>query len=159
MRFILLAFTVLMTGCNSDRLAKLEKENGELRQKLESRQHADLATQEKCSTIARTFMNREYSNDGVTILLRQTNHYDVKAGRCFVLIEWHYSPSKDSGNWYNRISLHDPVEGIEFGKVFVLHQPSDSADSTGKVYHCEVGDVKCTSVETFMTAVSKYMRD
>jgi hypothetical protein len=69
----LLTCCALLAGCEADRVAKLEKENADLKAKVEKQNTAlDYDLQAKCSKDA--------------VLLDFTNHYDAKLNKCFILV-------------------------------------------------------------------------
>src|SRR5947209_5291592 len=84
----------LSLACDTNRVAKLEKDNLALRaqvQKLEQ-QPASLDLQAKCSKDAKQWFvsNWQSSPDPNTILLTFINHYNSKQNKCFILVEYHY---------------------------------------------------------------------
>src|ERR1700682_3437330 len=91
---LLLAAAVLLatTGCdNSDRIARLEKQNQELLAEVKKGQaSADYDLQAKCSRDARAWFNETWSRDRDTILLDFSNHYNKKENKCFIFVEYHY---------------------------------------------------------------------
>src|SRR5579862_6348364 len=107
----LLACCALVAGCDTDRVAKLEKENADLKAKVEKQSAAvDYDLQAKCSKDARTWFNENWSADKDTTLLTFVNHYDAKLNKCFVLVEYHYKSdfARPGGNsWTKEVSLTD----------------------------------------------------
>jgi hypothetical protein len=82
----------LLAGCDADRIAKLEKENTELKAKVDRQEAAmNYDLQAKCSKDAHVWFNKNWSRDKNTILLDFTNHYNAKFNKCLILVEYHYN--------------------------------------------------------------------
>lgn len=90
MRFLILLLAMGLCACNDAKIAELEKENNELRKQVADSKHVDLATQERCSSAAQRYLEREFTPDKNTLLLTQQNHYNQSRGKCYAFIEWHY---------------------------------------------------------------------
>ncbi len=94
------------------------------------------------------------------MLLQETNHYNSKLGKCFVLVEWHYS---DEGNktssWQNVVMLFDAYENHKYGDFSEYHSLGVDFKPTTSLYGCSVDGQKCTSIEDFARATHGYMSD
>ncbi len=85
MRLLVAISTLLLIGCDSARIAKLEKENQELTSKLNVRAtSASLALKRECSQQA----ERTFRENGLKKypLAAQTNHYNLALNKCFIQI-------------------------------------------------------------------------
>lgn len=86
MRLLLPCLLVLLSGCNADKIARLEKENKELREQLDAAtKSANLELQSKCSAQARTLFTHSYST---LPLATFTNRYNATVNRCFSVVEY-----------------------------------------------------------------------
>src|SRR5579884_1776223 len=111
-----LVFCTFLAGCNNDRLAKLERENSDLRANLE-KQNAAAAydLQAKCAKDARIWFNLNWApRDKNTIYLDYTNHYNRKLNGCFIVVEHHFNLPQTS-NWHNAMSLWNVHENEQYG--------------------------------------------
>jgi len=104
-----------LCGCDTgERLNRLEKENAELKAALEQRNAAtELELQEKCSKSAKAWFRENYSPDKDTTLLDETNHYNRKMNKCFVVVEYHYTAGSGP-TWYNDITMWDVYENLKY---------------------------------------------
>ena len=83
LRFVLTGLMLFGTGCNQDKIARLDKENKELAVKLESvAKAASLDMQAKCAQQARVEF-KVWEKDPMADF---TNHYNTKVTKCFVEI-------------------------------------------------------------------------
>lgn len=161
LRMLLLAILAFGTACNQDRLARLEKENKELRVELaKQKQFTDLDVQGKCADAAKKYFREEFSSDKSTILLDHYNHYNRELGKCFALIEWHYyDTNSKTGSWHNMIKIVDVYERDEYADFSdyteVAFSPTPS--SKNSVLTCEVDDKKCSSMEEFHRLSAHFM--
>jgi hypothetical protein len=159
MRWRILLLAVGLCACNDAKVAQLEKENAELRKQVADSKHVDLATQEKCAAAGEQFMEREYPGDPDTLLIREHNHYNQTAGKCYVLVEWHYTSNRKTGAWNNFMVVEDVYEHYRYAE-FSEHTDIRS-DFTSHVLltGCQVNGMKCTSVEEFNKQVQPFMSD
>lgn len=160
-----LASRALLAGCDADRVAKLEKENADLKAQVEKQSvPLDYDLQAKCSKDARAFFGETWGQEKDTILLDFTNHYNGKLNKCFILGEHHFNshlagPNGDS--WTNMMSRFDVYENTkyaEFGENnYMYFKPQ--IHNTQEVITCYVAGTKCTSQQEFNSLVSHYMTD
>jgi hypothetical protein len=159
----LLACCVLLAGCDGDRVAKLEKENADLKAKVEKQNPVvvyDL--QAKCSKDARIWFNENWSRDKNTILLDFTNHYDAKLNKCFILVEYHYKSdfAGPGGNsWTNDMSLTDVQQNAKLAYFAENHITNWKPEYSlrNEVISCNVLDKECKTGDEFNNLVSDYM--
>jgi hypothetical protein len=161
LRILVCAVLVPVTGCDIDRMNRLEKQNEELKAEIsKSRAVADFDLHGRCAKDARSWLSENWSRDKDTILLDYTNHYNKKTNQCFILVEYHYSLDK-SGSWVNDMTLFDVYENVRYAGVnkntMIYLKPTYRSEEF--VYGCEVGDKKCKTVEEFNNLVSPYMND
>lgn len=159
----LLACCTLLAGCDTDRIAKLEKENADLKAKVEKQSIVvDYDLQAKCAKDARSWFNENWSRDKDTILLDFTNHYNAKQNKCFILVEYHYKsnfagPGGDS--WTNDMSLTDIYENSKYAGFdenhYTYYKPQFNTHD--EVISCNVAGTKCKTGDEFNNLVSHYM--
>ena len=161
MRWLLLSLLCL-TACDADKVARLEKENKELKAKLDERSKlVDLDTQSKCSTAAKIFFHQNWREDKDTILLDYSNHYNSKVGKCFIIVEWHYNDTVSKrGEWYGNIQLHDVFENNKYAELSE-HTDVDyqTFKSTKRVLRCNVDGEECKSSEEFAAKTRGYITE
>ena len=157
-----LACCSVIVGCDADRIAKLEKENADLKATVETR-HAATAfdLQAKCAKDARVWFNENWAPDKDTILLNFTNHYSAKLNRCFILVESHYNSRLAWESWTNDMDLYDVYENSEYAQFGENHYTYWKPKySTGdEVITCEVSGTKCKTGGEFNNLVGQYMND
>lgn len=119
MRAYLALFSlVCLPACNQDRLARLEKENAELRAQLAKvPNNASLELQNKCAKQARSeFTAQGYNHVKAEDSAEFTNHYNLKHNMCFM-----------------EVTLVDMVKGKGGDYIFVTHRFLTDAFE-GKLY-------------------------
>ena len=162
---LLVLCCVMIVGCDTDRLAKLEKENADLKAKVEKRDAAvNYELQARCSKDARTWFNGNWSRDKDTVLLDFTNHYDAKLNKCFILVEYHYSSTfhpLDGNAWVNDLTLTDVYENAKYASFSERHvtnmQPTVSVGN--EVVTCEAFGKNCKTSDEFYKLIGTYMND
>ena len=161
----LLACCALLAGCDADRTAKLEKENAELKAKIDNQSLVvEYDLQAKCSKDARAWFNGNWSRDKDKILLDFTNHYDAKLNKCFILVEYHHKSdfAGPGGNsWTNEMSLTDVYQNAKLAYFAENHITNWKPEFSlrNKVISCNVLDKECKTGEEFNNFVSRYMAD
>lgn len=161
----LLACCALVAGCDTDRVAKLEKENADIKAKVEKQDAAfvyDL--QEKCSKEARVWFKENWSRDKETILLNFTNHYNRTLNKCFILVEYHYRSNfagPGGNSWTNDMSLSDVQQNAKLAYFAENHITSWKPEYSlrNEVISCNVLDKECKTGEEFNNDISQYMAD
>jgi len=155
-------FFLTTTGCDADKIARLEKENQELKA-ASAKDHAsaDYDLQAKCSRDAKAWFNENWagSRDKDTILLDYTNHHDKSENKCFIQVEYHYN-FLSPGSWVTDIMLWDVYENAKYGTYSETHlvyqQPYRVEDH---VVYCELLGKKCQTVEQYNALVQPYMNN
>src|ERR1039458_798810 len=131
----LLTCCALLAGCEADRVAKLEKENADLKAKVEKQNTAlDYDLQAKCSKDA--------------VLLDFTNHYDAKLNKCFILVEYHYKSDfacPGGNSWTNDMSLTDVYQNAKLAYFTENHITNWKPEFSlrNEVISCNVLDKEC----------------
>jgi alpha-mannosidase len=151
------ALVLIPLGCNDDRIAKLEKENKELRSAQSDRDRvADYDLQEKCAKDGRAWFNENWSRDKSTLLLDYHNHYSKRLNKCFIEVEYHYGSG--GSDWTSNITIYDIYENGEYAQFSQNHfyLGSDTKDR-GAVMHCEVSGKTCTTLDQFNSLSGEYM--
>lgn len=156
---------ILCAGCDSGRVAELEKENARLKAQTEKDNSRDFDMQQKCSTAARQWFNAEWagvSRRPTTILLDYTNHYSKSTNQCMVVVEMH-EKDDDKISWINEMTLWNVLENAKQGDFVEDHHISfkPNADGTSGtkdfVVLCEVDGTKCTDNAGFNKLAEPYM--
>jgi hypothetical protein len=154
---------LVCTACDtSERLARLEKQNQQLQEKVNKQQTVtDYDLQEKCSRDAKAWFHENWQADNDTTLLTYSNHYQKAMNKCFILVEYHYN-SKLAGpggsSWTNRMELWDVIENnqyADFGENhYTYYKLADS--SNGEVVICSVSGQQCKSLQEFNSLIAPY---
>jgi hypothetical protein len=155
----LVALALLGTGCNQDKIARLEKQNNELKARLDAAtKSANLDMQEKCAKQARIEFNRAGFDKDETANF--TNHYNPKLNKCFVDIfsaKSHLTPYVPTAFR----SVSDAFEGKGFGEYMWINNSGKKYWEV-KPFVCKVtllsGEEKyCESDKEFDELVKIYM--
>ena len=158
----LLIGCALLAGCDTDRLAKLEKENADLKTKVEKEDVAvNYDLQAKCSKDARAWFNLNFSpRDINTTYLDYTNHYNKKLNACFIVVEYHFNLPPTS-TWHSMLALWNVYENNQYGKFDEGHYYDfqNPGEDKPRVNNCLVYGTKCTREEEFNRLVGTYMDD
>ena len=148
-------------GCDADRLATLERENTDLKRKIDEQNTAmNYDLQAKCSKDARAWFNLNFTpRDKNTIFLDYSNHYNKKLNACFIMVEYHLNMPPTS-NWHNMLSLWNVYENNQYGQFDEGHYYNlqDIGDHP-KVNDCIVAGTKCTNEDGFNKLMWTYMND
>jgi len=157
--FCLCLIAILFVGCDTDRINRLEKENQELKTKVEKGDAArDYDLGARCSKDAKQWFRENYSRDKDTELLDYTNHYKKASNKCFLVVEFHYKTGA-SWTWINDITLWDLYENSKYGHFAEEHiiEIGSKTPPTNQVISCEVLGNKCTSMDEFHKLADPYM--
>jgi hypothetical protein len=158
----LCAVSGAFSGCDTDKTAKLEKQNQELQAQLQKQQSANLDLQAKCSRDARVWFNEEWPREKDTILLDFTNHYNKSMNKCFILVEYHFKIDKGE-SWGNDMTLWDVYENTKYAHFYQSHfayiVSGSGYKTTDQVITCEDQEKKCRSLDEFNNAISSYMNN
>ena len=161
MRLLVLFVSFVLIGCNSDRFAKLEKENEALQAQIKVQQaNLDLESQAKCAKDSREFFRANWQSDADTLTLTYTNHFNKSRNKCVLLVENHYrADGGRTDSWQNIMSLYDVYENGDYGDLSVWHQISTDASEKLHLFECKVDGQKCTSVEEYVKLVRFWMNE
>ena len=151
-----LVVLITFAGCDSDRVAKLEKQTADLeRQVTQLHQSGQLELQAKCAKDAKAWFNENWnSRDPSTLLLNYTNHYNASKNKCFISIEYHFSGVTSDRAWYNSVSLHDVYENSKYGEINERHTLDDI-----KVSDCQVYSKKCSSMQEYQSLTAQFLNN
>ena len=119
--------SILCVGCNGDRIAKLEKENQELKAKLAEETANRDDDQTKCSREARTFFEVKYKRDKSTTFLNYMYHFNRAENACYVLVEWR-GDNAPLG-WTGSTTLWNMQKNSRVGVIFDNHHPMEKRGS------------------------------
>ncbi len=165
-RVLIFGLLLLLIGCDlPDRVAKLEKENKELRtQQSERDRVASYDLQAKCAKDAREYFEKGWRPDKSTLLLDFKDHYNKRENRCFILIEYHYNSNQaaaDGASWTNLMNIYDVQENNEYAEFgenhYTYYKPKLTTGS--EVVMCKVQGQDCKSVDEFNKLSSSLMND
>ncbi len=149
MSWLLLFGAVLLSGCNTDKLAKLEKENKELTAKLETAsKKMSLDLQENCARGAR----EEFSSEHWVSDAGFTNHYNGKLNRCFMETRW--LEARKAGPYPGQYA-HRSLEKKDFGRFD--YKLGELTPLECKVTLPSGEEVKCNSSDEYETLIKQYM--
>ena len=145
--------SILCVGCNGDRIAKLEKENQELKAKLAEETANRDDDQTKCSREARTFFAVKYKRDKSTTFLNYMYHFNRAENVCFVFVEWH-ADNAPLGSM-SSTTLWNTQKNSRVGVFFDNHSPE------GKeiISRCDVNGVSCKTFDEFNKLVQPFMNN
>jgi hypothetical protein len=158
--FLSLALAILL-GCQDNvRLARLEKDNSDLKAQLQDKNKVrDYDLGVRCSKDAKAWFNQNYSRDKDTMMLDFQNHYNLASNQCFIFIEYHFS-SNSGRSWTNSMSLYNVYENARYGNYLEEHVIGfDHDDPKDKILICETFDEKCTSLDQFNKFVRPYLNN
>jgi hypothetical protein len=151
--FVISTVLLILCGCNGDRIAKLEKENQELKAKLAEETANRDDNQVKCSGEARTFFELKYKRDKSTTFLNYMNHFNRAENACFVLVEWR-ADNAPLGS-ISSTSLWNTEKNYRVGVLFDNHSP----DGKQIVSRCAVNGVSCKTFDEFNKLVQPFMNN
>ena len=153
----------LFAGCDADRIAKLEKDNADLKAKVDRQDAATLYDlKAKCAKDAKIWFNENWSRDKNTVLLDFTNHYNAEHNKCFILVEYHYKTLLlDASEWTNDVTLMDVYENAKYGEFAVNHFTNfkTTITNTDEVITCDVQGAKCKTSDEFDHLVQPCMNN
>ena len=155
--FAIVGLMLLGTGCNQDKIARLEKENKELAVKLESvAKAANLDMQAKCAQQARV----EFEVWEKDPMADFTNHYNAKVNKCFVEITNMGRNQKPYVPAVNRI-VSDAFEGKVYGEYMWMNNKGKKYWEV-EPYWCKVRSLSgeetvCKSSEEFDSLIKQFM--
>jgi len=161
----LLAACALCAGCDADRISKLEKENAELKAKVNKQSAAEnIDLQAKCSKDARAWFNENWSREKDTIFLDFTDHQNAKQNKCFILAEHHFNShlaGAGGDSWSNMMSLYDVYENAKYAELSENHYTyyKPTIHTGDEVITCNIQGTKCKSQDEFNNLVGPYMND
>jgi len=154
-----------LSGCDTARVDRLEKENAALKAKVDKADVArDFDLRAKCSKDARAWFNGNWSRDKDTVLLDFSNHYNAKQNKCFILVEFHYTShfSRPGGNsWTNDMTLTDVYENVKYCNFTEnnITNFEPKIETHTEVITCEVNGANCKTGEDFNNLIRPYMND
>lgn len=161
LRIMIGCMLVFLAGCDSERIARLEKQNQELQAQIQ-KQHAaeNLESQAKCSRDSKIWFNENWQRDQDTILLDYTNHYNKEMNKCFILVEYHYSLKDKRGSWVNDMSLWDVYENSKYGQFSESHRVLEDFKTADSVISCAPpSGGKCSAMHEFNDQIRTYLNN
>jgi hypothetical protein len=153
-----LVLALALSGCDSDRLAKLEKQNAALGAQLTALQKTNqLEAQSKCAKDTRDWFARAFESDKDTTLLEYTNHYNISRNKCFASVNWNYHLGNT--NSFNKlIFVYDVYENARVGEYSEYHLYIVDHFRVSQLT-CSVYAVKCSSYDDYAKAIRPLMNE
>jgi len=145
----LIALILLATGCNSSRIAELERENNDLKK---AALKANLDSQEKCAKDA----EEEFTSERWVSDASFTDHYSKALNKCFIRVQWLESRQKGPyPGQYLHVLLSDAFEKKNYAE---LHRSLAELNPLQCTVTLPSGQQKtCTSSREFEELISTYM--
>jgi hypothetical protein len=149
----LIVVLVVVSGCDPQRAARLEKANADLTAQLKEKDvERNYELEARCSKDARVWFNQSFSRDKDTLLLDFHNHYRAASNQCFALVEYHWRTGVED-TWVNDLSLWNVYENVQIGTYTEEHVMEYKQNFFNNwVITCEVYGSKCTSIRWFQRA-------
>lgn len=168
MRIILSVLLLCAIGCDSGKVAELEKQNAELKAEVDKRQKTDnFELQGRCAKDARDWFNGNYiatSREKDTQFLDFTDHYNAKLNKCLIVVEYHYNShlvGARGESWTNDMTLFDVYENYKAATFsenhYIYWKPTPSTNQ--EVTTCEVEGTNCKTLDEFDNLLRRYMTD
>jgi hypothetical protein len=159
LRFAVLGLMLFGTGCNPDRIARLEKENKELAAKLDAAlKTANLELQQKCAQQSSVeFKGQGWERDPMTNI---TNHYNAKVNKCFIKVTSINSHEQPHVLTVTK-TVMDAFEGKVYGEYMWINNRGKQ-DSLVEPAECRVTSLSgeetvCNSIEEFESWAKQFM--
>jgi hypothetical protein len=148
-------------GCDTDKVARLERQNQELQALIQRQQvAANLELQSKCARDSKAWFRENWQRDKTTTLLDFTNHYNKEMNKCFIMVEYHYSLGNDNVTWMNDMSMWDIYENEKYAQFSESHTFLRNYEPYNHVLTCDPPSrEKCKSVQEFNAAMNSYMNN
>jgi len=143
----------ILCGCNGDRIARLEKENQELKARLAQETTSRLDDQMKCFREARTFFEDRYKHDKSTTFLNYMSHFNRHDGVCYVLVEWHGENAPLGST--SSMTLWNMQKNSRVGQLYANQSP----DGQESVKKCVVNGIPCTTPDEFNQLVQSFLNN
>jgi hypothetical protein len=155
MRWLLFCSIVLLSSCNADKIARLEKENKDLRDQLSATtKAASIELQGRCAAQARSLFTHSYQALPVATF---TNHYNATLNRCFLSL----NTIEFSRDGTSRTSvIIDAFEGKELATLIARGKKGEGPNSSTTI-RCDAilptgQSLKCKSPAEFETVTKVY---
>jgi len=160
MRFLCLFLfgvgSIITTGCDKDRISRLEKENRELKAKLEKSAVAqDYDLQARCSKDAERWFDEHFPAERETRSVTFTNHYGKAMNTCFVQVDNNFDGKSRLVTYYTVGSLWNIYENRELADYQLVHMN----DLSDRLVKCTTTEKTCSTVEEFDSFVQRYMKN
>ena len=155
-RLLLVALSLVASGCNTERLARLEKENRDISARLEAvTKAANLDLQEKCSNQASSVSRQMGLKSAFAVY---TNHYNPKLNKCFITV---FNTATVGSIPTVSMWVQDAYEGKEYAEYFWINRHGqwylEVKPDTCKVTLLSGIEKTCESQEEFEQLIKVYM--
>lgn len=151
-----LGAALFATGCDNDRISRLEKENQELKAKLEKNNVAqEYELQARCSKDAERWFTQHFPPQRETTSVTFTNHYAKSINTCFVQVDNNFYTKSRLVTYYTVGSLWNIYENTPLAEYQLDHMN----DLSDKLVKCTTMDKKCSTIDEFDAFVGRYMKN
>jgi len=148
---------LVATGCDTDRIGKLEKENQELKEKLSAKDATQIyEMQARCGKDAKEWFRDNYSQDRDYISQLYIDHYNKKINACFIRTADQVNLFDGSTSWHTEI--WNVYENSLYADIDENHDYKDK-DKPDTVYMCDVQGKKCSDRGQFDQMTNSLMND
>lgn len=153
MRWSPLFLFVVLSGCNTSRIAELEKKTKDLEMKLNSSQQSSLLDlQSKCSSQADAeYKTQGWGNKGTSSYI---NHYNRRLNKCFLQV--YVFGTVINRQLYGSTYVTDAFEGKTYG-TYYGKSGQDEKPNLCTTTSLTGEDTFCHSEYEFKAAIKQYM--
>jgi hypothetical protein len=144
---------ILCAGCNGDRIARLEKENQDLKARLAQKTVSRNDDQMQCLRDTRTFFEKQYKSVKGTTFLNYMSHFNRDENVCYMVIEWHGDNAPLGST--SSMTLWNMQKNSRVG-IFFANQSHDGNESVSK---CTVNGISCATPDEFYKLVQPFMNN
>lgn len=150
---IVLFCSLVLAGCDQDKIKQLQDENAALKQTLQA---ANLDLQAKCSTAARTYVDENWhlTPELHTTMFDYQSHYNDEHNKCFVSIQWNYE--EKGTTWNGTGQIFDAYSREKYADFAERHTWVD-AKAVDRVLTCAVWGKTCKSEKEYGELITPLM--
>jgi hypothetical protein len=152
MRPVLFAVACLLMGCNTNKVAQLERENSALKAQLAA---ANLDLQAKCAKDAKTYFRENWSEDANTRLLTFSNHYSQHLNSCFITVQYNYDNSTGGARTVSVSNVYEGFNILATFEEYPNHKATPDSSATYSIV-CRIGERTCKDTKEFWDGIKSY---
>jgi len=146
-----------IAGCDADRVAKLEKDNVELKARVDQQKAAlEYDLQAKCAKDAKEWFRDNYPPDKDTVTLIYIDHYNRKLNTCFIRAAFQFRLFDGSTSWHT--TIWNVYENSQYADISENHDFKNK-EHPDQVNSCEVQGQKCTNRQQFDQMTNSLLHD